>query len=301
MKIRQSFLLWVVLCWATGSQAGTIPADGDQWTEYPTASGAEADGWFIECGLSQNVVVSTDGVCGDSSVGCRAARAYWCDEFGLEKSVPLQDATGFSFWHKAAWDDWYFRVLVYLLPTVQEADLGVTAKRVVFHFFSSTTWVQNSFDLAAGEWEWEVGGSWQTGGYTQTMTELVSVRWSFCRYFGVAIGDEMLIDGLFFETPVSAVPDRPSVINQLIAAPNPFNPTTEISFTLAEAKDLQVAVYSLAGELVRVLEKGVFEEGAHHLIWNGRDLRGQLLPSGVYFVRLKGPGVDRAEKVVLAK
>ncbi len=117
----RTLLLLVAVLAAAGARAGTIPADCDQWSEYPDAAAAEQDGWLRECGIAQQVTVSNDCCMGLSSVGCRTTRAYWCDEFGIEKSVSLDGAVGFEFWHKADWAGWNFAVRIYQQPSAEES------------------------------------------------------------------------------------------------------------------------------------------------------------------------------------
>ena len=297
----RSFPFWLAILAAAGVFAGTIPPNNDLWTEYPDANAAQVDGWMQECAISQQVTVSHDCSLGESSVGCRSTRAYWCDEFGVEKSVPLDGAVGFSFWHKADWSGWNFAVRIYMQPNPQEMEAGVTEKRIVFHFPSSTSWVQNNFDLADGLWEWRENNMWRSYGYNPELGELVSVQWYFCSYFGVAIGDEMLIDGLCFLTEECATPELSGPSVDLKPIPNPFNPSTQITFRLQESRNLRVAIYSLNGRLVKVLAEGVMESGGHRLSWNGRNIRGEDVPSGVYLVALESAEGRESKKLLLAR
>jgi len=100
----------------------------------------------------------------------------------------------------------------------------------------------------------------------------------------------------------SGVGDVPALEQlALKASPNPFNPLTDISFHLEEAADVRLAVYDLAGRLVRRLDQGHRLAGRHQVPWDGRDRTGRLASSGVYQVRIEtGLGVATT-KVVLAK
>jgi len=108
-------------------------------------------------------------------------------------------------------------------------------------------------------------------------------------------------------TGVASVPDdevdqAPRAAPRLIAArPNPFNPQTSVDFVLGRARSVRIAVYDLAGHLVRVLADEHFAGGTHTLVWNGRDAQGRQVASDVYFVRLSGKGFSETRKVVLAK
>lgn len=70
--------------------------------------------------------------------------------------------------------------------------------------------------------------------------------------------------------------------------PNPFNPTTSILFAVpANDTWVDVAIYDIAGRRVRELLAASVEKGTHRLEWQGDDDRGQRLPSGIYFCRLR--------------
>jgi len=69
--------------------------------------------------------------------------------------------------------------------------------------------------------------------------------------------------------------------------PNPFNPTTTISFTLPREDHVTLAVYTVSGQLVRTLIDGKRPAGAATASWDGRGAGGQALSSGVYFYRLQ--------------
>ncbi len=301
MKILQTLLILVAVLASTGSRAGSIPADCDQWTEYSDANAAQMNGWIITCGISQLITVSNERMVGSMSAGCRTTRAYWCDEFGIEKEVSLETATGIGFWHKTDLAGWNFYLRIYMQPTSSEAADGVTVKRLTFNFPSSTTWVHNSFQFEDGQWEWRVDNMWQTNGHEETLTELVSIQWYSCRYYGVSIGDEFLIDGLCFQTSESAVPDPEQVIQLLAPAPNPFNPATYIRFVMASSQRMEVAIYTVEGKLVKILGERIFEPGLQQIPWNGCDAEGRAMPAGVYLVRIVGEGLQRGQKLVLVR
>jgi hypothetical protein len=84
-------------------------------------------------------------------------------------------------------------------------------------------------------------------------------------------------------------------------APNPFNPTTTIAFSLLEDSDVELAVYDVAGRLVVNLVSDELPAGAHSASWDGRDASGRELSSGVYFYSLGVEGAVETRKMVLLK
>lgn len=87
----------------------------------------------------------------------------------------------------------------------------------------------------------------------------------------------------------------------LAAAPNPFNPRTEVSFRLDEAQPVTVAVYDVAGRMVKSLADGAFPAGSHTLAWDGRDHTGRSCPAGVYFCRLRTATAQSSTALSLVK
>ncbi len=85
-------------------------------------------------------------------------------------------------------------------------------------------------------------------------------------------------------------------------APNPFNPSTEISFALPRAGDVNLAVFDLAGRRVRNLLSGQHAGGRHVVRWNGRNDAGDQLASGIYLYQLYDEdGTLDAEDVTISE
>ncbi len=83
--------------------------------------------------------------------------------------------------------------------------------------------------------------------------------------------------------------------------PNPFNPTTTISYQLPEQSDVELSIYNLKGEKIITLDKGTKEKGKYSVVWNGLDKNGKKVPSGVYFYRIKAGKFTAAKKMILLK
>ena len=83
--------------------------------------------------------------------------------------------------------------------------------------------------------------------------------------------------------------------------PNPFRSETELSFTLPSRGDVELAVYSVDGRLVRTLISGTAGPGTNSVRWEGRDGEGRLVASGLYFVRLLAAGDERHGKLMLLR
>ena len=97
------------------------------------------------------------------------------------------------------------------------------------------------------------------------------------------------------ETPL---PNRSGIVS---IYPNPFNPYTTISFELKEQGTVRLDIYNARGNLVRRLVDEVRGPGRHDLEWNGMDDSGRTMPSGVYYARISGQGIDDRRKMTLVK
>jgi flagellar hook assembly protein FlgD len=85
-------------------------------------------------------------------------------------------------------------------------------------------------------------------------------------------------------------------------APNPFRDRASLSFQVARvAGPVRVAVYDVAGRLVRTLVDGPIDPGPHDLSWDGTDDRGERVASGVYYCTLEAGGVRANRSVTVLR
>lgn len=83
--------------------------------------------------------------------------------------------------------------------------------------------------------------------------------------------------------------------------PNPFNPTTTISYALPQAAHVQVQIFDVNGREVKRLVDQVCSAGVHSVVWNGTDEMQQKVSSGIYLCRFSAGEVVLHRKLVLAK
>jgi len=83
--------------------------------------------------------------------------------------------------------------------------------------------------------------------------------------------------------------------------PNPFNPTTTLSFSVPTEGVVSLNIYDMRGRLVSTLVDGNLEQGYHSITWNGMDSNGHAVSSGMYIYSLNGEGVSITKKMVLMK
>jgi len=83
--------------------------------------------------------------------------------------------------------------------------------------------------------------------------------------------------------------------------PNPFNPTTEITYHLPEQQHALLVVYNLIGQKVKTLVNESQSSGSYSVTWDGTDKFGNKVPSGVYVYRLQSGKYIQSRKMLLVK
>lgn len=84
--------------------------------------------------------------------------------------------------------------------------------------------------------------------------------------------------------------------------PNPFNPSTVIEFELTGYSDTRLAVYNPIGELVNVIaENNNLAPGRYSYRWNGKNMAGKQVKSGVYFYVLNTGNAVETRKMILLR
>ena len=85
------------------------------------------------------------------------------------------------------------------------------------------------------------------------------------------------------------------------AAPNPFNPSTTLRFSLPATGHAELKIFDVQGRLVRTLVDEVLGAGANEARWDGRDRGGRQVASGTYYARLVASGQASVRTLVLVK
>lgn len=84
--------------------------------------------------------------------------------------------------------------------------------------------------------------------------------------------------------------------------PNPFNPSTTISFSVADdLQNTEITIYNLKGQKVSQLVSDQLPAGQHSVIWNSKDNSGKNVSSGIYFCKFKSGKVSQVKRILLLK
>ncbi|MFH1893187.1 MAG: FlgD immunoglobulin-like domain containing protein [Candidatus Zixiibacteriota bacterium] len=96
------------------------------------------------------------------------------------------------------------------------------------------------------------------------------------------------------------IPDGASMFG-LVNHPNPFNPATDISFSLPADSYIKLVIFNIMGQRISTLVNDHRQAGSHTVTWNGRDDYGTSAASGVYFYRIEAGEYSDCKKMVLMK
>jgi hypothetical protein len=86
-----------------------------------------------------------------------------------------------------------------------------------------------------------------------------------------------------------------------VSFPNPAGSLTTIQYSLARGEPVELSIYDLSGRLVNRLVSGNEPAGSHSVPWNGHDLAGQRVPSGVYLYRLRTPTFTETRRIAFVR
>jgi len=109
-------------------------------------------------------------------------------------------------------------------------------------------------------------------------------------------GDDFVVN--VHADTVTAVGDAPAPLDFRLSRnyPNPFNPTTTISFSIGKTSDVSLAVYDIAGRKVATLVRDRLPAGLHAVTWEARDAA-----TGVYIYVLETAGRALSRRMLLLR
>ena len=160
---------------------------------------------------------------------------------------------------------------------------------------------------------WEVGGLWRkiaTLGHIGGPIDALALS---------PLGTELVTASYESQSPVVMRWEIPQAAKRLVSepttnvetlalrprldqnAPNPFNSQTILSYFLPAASKTRLEIFSLSGQRIAVLHKGLQRAGYHRFEWNGRDDLGRQVASGLYLYQLVTPQETLRRKLILVK
>jgi len=151
-------------------------------------------------------------------------------------------------------------------------------------------------------------GSWSLGTFSVTTDKAGQGDPFDITFSGAIIADQSARALSLLTTDLSFNPNDPMPGQGTLATldlsapyPNPFNPSTEMGYTLLSPGDVRIAVYDVLGREITVLDQGWKPEGSGSVRWDGRDNAGRGVASGLYFITVMKGQEIKVQRVALKK
>jgi len=81
--------------------------------------------------------------------------------------------------------------------------------------------------------------------------------------------------------------------------PNPFNPATRITYHLPTRSRVEVRIYNILSQEIRILVNDVLEAGDQSVLWDARDNSGNQVASGVYMYQMRAASIANPTNTVI--
>jgi len=145
--------------------------------------------------------------------------------------------------------------------------------------------------------------------FNQSFSCPESLNFQFCRLVVWVQDDQTkevlqtaVIDVIDMENPASVVETGlPVNIYLKQNYPNPFNAGTVINYVIDSERIVEIDIYNLAGQKINTLYKGSLSSGCYQAVWDGTNLNGDRVSSGIYFYRLTSGNNILTRRMLLLK
>ncbi len=164
---------------------------------------------------------------------------------------------------------------------------------------TTATWTPIQATLCPGSWTWTESGDIDLMNYLNqniyvgfkfTSTDTESATWEV---------DNILVMGTTGTATFEDV--NKAKVFAVNNYPNPFNPMTNIAFSLKNDTNVEVSVYNVKGQLVKTFAKQAYKAGERSVVWNGKDNNNNDVTSGVYFYKVQTPETSVVKKMIMIK
>jgi hypothetical protein len=224
------------------------------------------------------------------------ARFFSSGAGGLDTWLIKTDSLGIRQWQRTFGGsdaEWGWSVQ-------QTSDGGyiITGNTYSYGVGGSDVWLIKTDSNGDSLWTRTIGGNRDDVGLCIQQTDDGGyIITGYTESYGAGAWDVWLIR---LESETSVVPNtNPSYPQELIlhpAFPNPFNPTTNLTFDIPKASEVKINIYDIQGRKVTDLYSGWCSAGTYRTTFNATDL-----PSGIYFCRMEAGNFTQARKLLLLK
>ena len=122
-----------------------------------------------------------------------------------------------------------------------------------------------------------------------------AIRWVLGDHF------DLELDGSVGNEPDPEPKPLPTVTQLRRCRPNPFNPSTTISYEMRAPGRVELSIFDMRGRLVALLVDEAKTAGAHETVWRGVDDAGRSAAAGTYLIRLRTGDEVRLRTATLLK
>lgn len=166
--------------------------------------------------------------------------------------------------------------------------------------------VLNSFwDIETSGYTTSGGGTGKTSAEMKTITTFTEAGWNFTQIWNINSNQNEGYPYLIESNSVSTDDMQISVPSQKMrlshAYPNPFNPSTTISFELSDNDHILIDIYNAKGQKIKELVNRVYDPGEYSVVWDGKSDDYNDCGSGIYFYSMKGKNAVLTKKMILIK
>ncbi len=132
----------------------------------------------------------------------------------------------------------------------------------------------------------------------------VRVGWGMPQHIRVSTGtiDEMERFIVALRDILNNHPSADSVMFGLAGVhPNPFRGQCTVRISVSGSERVRLAIYDVAGRMVRSLVSETLETGIHSIVWDGKDVHGRTAPAGIYVFNLRQGEFAASARVTLVR
>ncbi len=207
----------------------------------------------------------------------------------------------------------------YSISTDNNGNCYATGEFIGTVYFGTTSFISTTYDIFVtsldtnGNWLWATtaGGTYSFGDNSFGIsTDSSGNCYVTGKFYGAATFGTIGITGNGgSEIFVAKLENTTSVNNEVINSkmklsnfPNPFNPSTTISFSVTQMFPfVTLEVYNIKDQKVKQLIHEQLPAGQYSVVWNGEDNSEKMVSSGIYFCRLKVGNQEEIKKMILMK
>lgn len=124
-------------------------------------------------------------------------------------------------------------------------------------------------------------------------------------YLDIHSGDQMYWqDTVYLRTDIVGLADCPAIPHEFkleINFPNPFNPSTQIRYSIPEMSDVRLTIYDVLGKEIAKLVDDLQSGGSYEVQWSGLNRYGEKVPTGLYYAQLTAGKESDVIKMLLLK